>query len=78
MYRARYCLAGVIGNGPITATRSPAAGRHCALAIMKSQTLPNDSTTVLEESDFAASAAARVKYEYRCQNTGSSGNLSIG
>jgi hypothetical protein len=63
----------------MTATRSPAAGRHRASAIVKSQVLPNASATVpVEESDLAASASVRVAYEYRCQNTGSSGNFSIG
>jgi hypothetical protein len=63
MYRAMYCRADRIGNGPIMATRSPVAGRHFALAIAKSQILSSDSTTVLAGCDFAVSAAARVGYE---------------
>jgi hypothetical protein len=63
MYRAMYCCAGRIGNGPITATRSPVAGRHFAPAIAKIQTLSSDSAIVLAGCDFAVSAAARVGYE---------------
>ena len=67
------------GSGPITAIRSPAAGRHGALAIVKTHTLSSDSATVLVGCDLAApSAAARVGYVYRYQNSGSSGRLSIG
>ena len=57
MYRATYWPACRIGKGPMTAMRSPAAGRHCAFAIANSQTLSRDSTTVLAAPDFAASAA---------------------
>ena len=61
MYRAMYCFPRGTGNGPMTATRSPAAGRHCALASVKSQTLSSDSAMVLRAPAFAASAAAGVE-----------------
>ena len=70
-----YVLPRGTGSGPITVMRSPATGRHCALAIVNIQTLSSDSATVLAGCDFAASAAARVGYDIQVPENGFIGEL---
>src|SRR5262249_10191968 len=69
MYCAVYAVSTSMGSGPIRATRSPPGGRQSAAAIVSSQVSPSDSTTV-PFGVFTASAAERVGYLSRCQNTG--------
>lgn len=65
---AEYFSPVTTGSGPISAMRFPWVDLQFWSSIVISHTLPNDSTTV-PRGPLSASAARRVGYASRCQNT---------